>query len=201
MRIAKKACLAAAATFGLGAFNAAPAHAATDPFIGEMMMTAASFCPRGWAEANGQLLAISSNSALFSLMGTIYGGDGRTTFALPDMRGRAAIGQGRGPGLTDHRVGMKGGTETNTLMIMNLPPHSHNARTVQSVGAASDVNTQGDGAGQQRMAVSTSEGVAMQSELRTEVSNTGGGQPINNMQPFIAMRWCVALVGVFPSRN
>ncbi len=96
-----------------------------DPFIGEIIMFGGNFAPRSWALCDGQLLPINQHSALFSILGTIYGGDGRTTFALPDLRGRAAIHAGHGPGLSDRRLGSRSGTETTTIQIHNLPVHSH----------------------------------------------------------------------------
>ncbi|MEM8909888.1 MAG: tail fiber protein, partial [Bacteroidota bacterium] len=96
-----------------------------EPFIGQIMMFGGNFAPRGWALCNGQLMPISQNQALFSLLGTTYGGDGRTTFALPDLRGRAAMHAGHGPGLTDRRLGQRSGTETNTMNTLQMPSHSH----------------------------------------------------------------------------
>ena len=100
----------------------------SEPFIGEIRIFGFNFAPRGWALCDGQLLPISQNSALFSLLGTIYGGDGRTTFALPDLRGRAALHEGTGPGLSPRQLGQRSGSETNTLTVNQLPPHTHQAR-------------------------------------------------------------------------
>ena len=117
------AALAAASTLSV----ATPSYAGVEPYIGEIMMVGFNFCPRGWTDANGQLLQISSNTALFSLYGTIYGGDGRTTFKLPDLRGRVPMHTGTGPGLSPRQLGQGGGSETNNLVSNNLPAHSHPA--------------------------------------------------------------------------
>ena len=123
--------LATSGLIGLGA----PAQADPyEPFIGELMTFGGNFCPRGWAAAAGQLLAVSSNDALFSLLGTIYGGDGRTTFGLPDLRGRMAMGDGNGPGLSPRRIGQMGGANQVTLLPSNLPPHSHPVAALQAEG-------------------------------------------------------------------
>src|SRR5262249_11757094 len=103
------------------------ARAGNEPFLGELMLTGYNFCPQGWAAANGQLLPINQNQALFSLLGTYFGGNGQTTFALPDLRGRTAIGVGQGPGLTDRVVGEQGGAETVTLSTAEMPAHTHAA--------------------------------------------------------------------------
>jgi len=105
-----------------------PSRSGIEPFIGEIAMFGGNFAPRGWAYCNGQLLAISNNDALFSLLGTIYGGDGRTTFALPDLRGRVPMHWGNGPGLSDYRIGQKSGSETTTLNVLQLPAHNHTVK-------------------------------------------------------------------------
>ncbi len=110
-----------------------PAAAGAFPFIGELMLFGGNFCPRGWTNADGQLLAISANSALFSLYGTTYGGDGRTTFGLPDLRGRAAIHTGQGPGLANYAQGQKGGTENLTVQTTNMPSHNHNVQATNAI--------------------------------------------------------------------
>ena len=116
-----------------------PAHAQSDPLIGQLMLVGFNFCPRGWADANGQLLAISSNTALFSLLGTTYGGDGRTTFALPDLRGRSAVHVGNGPGLPSVSQGQRGGSTSFSIATNNMPSHSHAATaTAHGVEAAAN---------------------------------------------------------------
>lgn len=169
----------------------------SEPFIAEIKLFGGNFAPRGWAFCDGQLLDISQNTALFSLLGTTYGGDGRTTFALPELRGRVAVHPGTGPGLSNYRLGQKGGAQTNTLTITNLPSHSH-ANNLASA-AEGDAN---DPAGRflaktdARSYTSDGPGVAT-----APPSNTGGGQAFNNIQPYQALNYIIALVGIFPSRN
>lgn len=161
------------------------AHAQTEPFIGQLMPVGFNFCPRGWAQADGQLLAISGNEALFSLLGTFYGGDGRTTFALPDLRGRSAISQGTGPGLSTYNLGTQGGQETVTLTNTELPAHNHALTEL--------TNAQG-----------TTDGLVIRSgggEIPAETSFTGSGQAHENRPPYVTIQWCIATEGIFPSRN
>ncbi|MEQ8900435.1 MAG: tail fiber protein [Roseovarius sp.] len=176
-----------------------PAEAQADPFIGQIMMAGYNFCPRGWANADGQLLPISSNAALFSLYGTTFGGDGRTTFALPDLRGRVPMHTGQGPGLASRQSGQKGGTETNTLSAAQMPAHSHSINVSRSNG--STTTPQGTylaGTGRDRDYTGQSPDATMSGNA---IGSTGGGQPIDNMQPYLVIRYCVALQGIFPSRN
>ncbi len=158
---------------------------AQDPFVGEIRMFGFSFCPRGWTEADGQLLAITSNTALFSLYGTTYGGDGRTTFGLPDLRGRVPMHVGNGPGLSSYTQGQKGGVEGVTLTTAQIPAHNHTYVMLTSGMGNVDGIPQRTGGGEQNIAT----------------SDTGGGQSHENRQPYLVMRYCVALTGVFPSRN
>lgn len=181
-------------------------------FLGEVRMFAGNFAPRSWAFCEGQLLPISQNSALFSILGTIYGGDGRTTFALPDLRGRAPIGPRNGPGLSDRRLGAKGGTETNTLNATQIPSHNHAhtvhvaaspttdsptgaypAMTVGRVNTTPPANAQVSGYGM------TANGNMNSNAL--SISNTGGNQAMNNMQPWISIYYIIALYGTYPSRS
>lgn len=163
---------------------------------------------------DGQLLPISQYSALFSLFGTIYGGDGRTTFGLPDLRGRSAIHQGHGPGLSDRRIGAKGGSEYNILNVTQLPSHNHVAlmKTADTPLSDSPVNNypsqavgrvSGSGAPTpvQISAWGTTAGSDHLASDAITVGNTGGNQSVNNMQPWLCITYCVALQGIFPSRN
>ena len=172
----------------------------SSPFVGEIKMFAGNFAPRGFALCDGQLLAVSQNDALFSLLGTIYGGDGRTTFGLPDLRGRVPLHQGTGPGLSERRIGSKSGTERHTLTVNQLPSHNHGpvransslANDLQPAGklnAESTADVYVDGA---------SDVVSMASQA---VSNVGGSQSHNNLQPFQCIHYIIALFGIFPSRN
>ncbi|MDF1696819.1 MAG: tail fiber protein [Saprospiraceae bacterium] len=165
-----------------------------DPFIGQVILFGGNFAPRGWSFCEGQLLAISSHSALFSILGTIYGGDGRTTFGLPDLRGRIAIQAGRGPGLTDYSLGERGGTERNTHTIANMPSHNH----VVSVPTSNAAGTEPSGV-LGAAAIYAEE--ANSSYAGVTVTHTGNQQPVNNMQPYLAVNYIIALVGVYPSRS
>jgi len=174
---------------------------ANTPFIGEIQEFAGNFAPRGWAYCDGQLLAISSNTALFSIIGTIYGGDGRTTFALPDLRGRLAIHPGNGPGLSSRRLGEKSGTETNTITSANLPSHNHSGSI--AIPVSSDEGDKSSPIG--NYPAETSEDSYSSSTNANNaggvvLGNTGGGQSVNNMMPYIANRYIIALQGVYPSR-
>ena len=187
-----------------------------EPFIGEIIMFGGNFAPRGWAFCSGQLLAISQNTALFSILGTTYGGDGRTTFALPDLRGRAAIHAGRGPGLTQRSLGARGGSETNMLNSTQLPSHTHVATGALKVGAAASTDnpagnypgvasgrvTSGAGGGVQvNASAATATGTGAADGVNVTVGNTGGGQSVNNMQPWECVNFIIATVGIYPSRN
>ena len=170
-----------------------------EPLLGSIMLFAGTFAPRGWAFCNGQLLPISQNSALFSIIGTIYGGDGRTTFALPDLRGRAPVGAGQGPGLSNYPIGQKTGSEQTFLTTANLPSHTHSLRGSSSPGTSNTpdgnvpaVNRDGI------LHYGSSADVNMGS---AGVTSTGGNQPVNNIQPVLGLHYCIALQGVFPSRS
>jgi len=196
-----KSQLAKATAVALTVIVAAPTNVmAQERYIGEIFMGGWNFCPRGSAEAAGQLLAISSNTALFSLFGTQYGGDGRTTFGLPDLRGRVPMNAGTGPGLSPRTQGASGGSETNTLTVAQLPPHSHQLRA--STQRASSGGPSGlilaDTGRDDIYASSSSSLTAMSGQA---IGNTGSGQAVNNMQPFLVIKYCVATVGIFPSRS
>ena len=170
-----------------------------DPFIGEIVMFGGNFAPRGWAQCDGQLLAISQNSALFSILGTTYGGDGRTTFGLPDLRGRVAMHPGSGPGLTPRSLGQKSGSENVTLQASQIPGHSHNMRG--NSGQPNETNPENgfpaNSAATDKDLYSSTSNVSM----GATALNSGGGQQHPNIQPFQCVNFIIALVGVFPSRN
>ena len=176
---------------------------AQEPFIGEVRMFAGNFAPRGWALCDGQLLSIAQNSALFSILGTTYGGDGRTTFALPDLRGRVPVHPGNGPGLSPRTLGEKNGTENNTLSTSQLPSHTHNV-TVTSYVYDDEANSN-DPAGK-HPAVSGENMYSSHTNAEggtpdVTIGETGQGQPVNNMQPYITVNYIIALVGYYPSPN
>jgi microcystin-dependent protein len=168
----------------------------SEPFIGQIQPFGFNFAPRGWAFCNGQLLPIAQNTALFSLLGTTYGGDGRTTFGLPDLRGRAALHYGQGPGLSDRRLGQRSGTETNTLQVANLAAHTHKAQVSSALGNT-DVAT-GHYLAQtpEDNYHSTTDG-----SMGGTSASTGNNQAVNNMQPYLTINVCIALTGIFPSRS
>jgi microcystin-dependent protein len=169
---------------------------AADPFIGEITMFGGNFAPRGWAFCDGQLLAISTNSALFSLLGTTYGGDGRTTFGLPDLRGRMPLHQGSGPGLTRRNLGQRNGTENHTLSIPELPSHGHSIGVSSTVGNAKTPG--GNLLAQSNDGENNFTTVDADGEMTTQ--NSGTGQGHNNMPPFLAVNFIIALEGIYPSR-
>jgi microcystin-dependent protein len=180
-----------------------------DPFLGQIFMFGGNFAPRGWALCNGQLLAIASNTALFSILGTTYGGDGVTTFALPDLRGRAPLHPGQGPGLSSYVLGEVGGVESVTLVSTQMPAHNHTA-TVTINAAASPLSASDDpnnqvpagGSGQSVYASVPDGATKMNAAMTTTVVGTAGGsQPHENRQPFLCVNYIIALEGIFPSRN
>lgn len=170
----------------------------SEPFLAEIKLFGGNFAPRGWAFCEGQLLPISQNSALFSLLGTFYGGDGRTTFALPDLRGRVPFHPGRGPGLSSYQIGQRGGAETNTLSINQLPSHSH-GNNMASAAEGDSNDPAGKLLAKSDARAYTATGPAVASAGNT--ANSGGGQAIDNRQPYIAMNYIIALQGVYPSRS
>lgn len=189
----------AASTLCLGA----PAQA-QDKVLGELFPVGYDWCPRGSARTDGQLLAIQQNQALFSLLGTNFGGDGRTTFGLPDLRSRSPMGVGAGNGLTPRIVGERVGTETTTLLVSNMPAHAHNP--VMRVSRVNATTRNPINAYLSRSALNVFEetteptGDLMAADAIS--SNTvGGGQAISNMMPTAVITYCIALQGIFPSRN
>ncbi|MBB4838559.1 microcystin-dependent protein [Sphingomonas kyeonggiensis] len=173
-----------------------------DPFVAEIRIFPFNFAPRGWAWCDGQLLPLSQNTALFSLLGTTYGGNGKSTFALPDMQGRAPMHPGQGPGLSLHDLGETSGSETVTLLESEIPNHSHTLR------ASVEDATQGTLAN--GVSLSTSNGGSLyQTTTNTNLvtmspqalSAAGGSAPHNNMQPYLTFYFCIAMQGVFPPRS
>ncbi|TXF89963.1 phage tail protein [Neolewinella aurantiaca] len=175
-----------------------------EPFIGQVIYFAGNFAPRGWALCEGQLLAINSNSALFSILGTTYGGDGRTSFGLPDLRGRAPVTPGSGPGLTSLSLGQKGGAEQAHLNINNLPSHNHSLNLKASadpgtVTSPADSYLAESGRGDNDFTPGASNLVNLQGGGMT--TYTGNSAPFNIRDPFLAVNAIIALQGVYPSRN
>ncbi len=182
-----------------------------DGVLAQILLFASNFAPRNWSFCQGQILAIAQNQALFSLLGTIYGGDGRTTFALPDLRGRAPIGPGQGPGLSSYGVGQKGGVETVTLNTTQIPSHTHAFAGQPASTADATDSTPGNGVvpakipgisgGPNSQSVLAYGAPANTTLAPGTIANTGGSQSHENRMPFIAIHYVICLFGIYPSRN
>ena len=170
----------------------------SEPFLGMIIIVPYNFAPRGWAFCNGQILPIAQNTALFSLLGTTFGGNGQTTFALPDLRGRVPNSSGQGPGLSSYDLGQVGGVESETLTVNQMPGHNHlvaaNGSDADSGKAANRFLANSSA----NVYISTSDGTTM---APTMIGNTGGNQPFSTLQPYLTLNFCIALEGIFPSRN
>lgn len=171
-----------------------------EPFLGEIKMVGFTFAPQGWAFCNGQILSIAQNTALFSLLGTTYGGDGQTTFALPDLRSRVPIHFGQGPGLSSYVEGQTGGAEIVVLISPQIPAHTH------LVNAATTGGTQASPASGFPAVESTGTSLNYSPASNTTmnasmIAPNSGGQPHENRQPFLAVNFIIALQGIYPSRN
>jgi len=172
-----------------------------EPFIGEIRMFGLPFAPQGWADADGQLLSIAENSALFSLYGTTYGGDGRTTFGLPDLRGRVPIHTGQGPGLPPFPQGGSGGSPSVALRPDQLARHTHPTKVhARAEGADQSVPADHFWAQPERARIYDAASNVTMHESAVEVLENHGGEPHTNMQPYLAVRFCVALTGLYPQR-
>lgn len=180
--------------------------------IGEIRMFAGTFNPRNWGYCQNQILAIAQNTALFSILGTTYGGNGTTTFALPDLRGRVPVGAGQGPGLSNYQLGQTGGTETYTIANANFPAHTHpfaGSVTMPGNAAAGNADVPGNtvypaGLTGTNMYSTTNDGSAManmQLALTAASAGSASPTPVNNVQPVMGMNYVICMFGVFPSRN
>ena len=173
----------------------------SEQFLGQIQAFGFNFPPRGWSQCDGQLLPINQYQALFSLLGTTYGGDGRTTFGLPDLRGRSMIHQGTGPGLSPRSMGQRSGSETNTLTICQMPSHNH---ALQSEGVlANEPGSSGKLLAQtpNNPIYATPRARSNRAMANESISNSGGGQSINNLSPYLVINVCINLDGVYPSRS
>ena len=175
----------------------------SDPFIGEIKMVGFNFAPRGWAFCSGQILGIAQNTALFSILGTTYGGDGRTTFGLPDLRGRSPMHGGNGPGLSGRTLGQRAGVETVTLTESQIGSHSHAWQVADEQGnqtspANNALARSPTGRGGYALYGNDAATAAMASQV---VADSGGGQAHTNVQPALVVNFVIALNGIFPSRN
>jgi microcystin-dependent protein len=170
----------------------------SNPFIGEIRLFAGNFAPTGWAFCNGSLMAISENEALFNLIGTIYGGDGESTFALPDLRSRLPMHMGTGAGLSPYSIGETGGVESVTLTTNQIPAHSHDPQAVSGGGNQSTPQN-GTWAGvTTSIYTSNSPNLPMNAALG---GSAGGSQPHNNLMPYLAISFIISLFGIFPTQN
>jgi microcystin-dependent protein len=172
-----------------------------EPFLGQINIFPYNFAPRGWAFCQGQILPIAQNTALFSLLGTTYGGNGQTTFALPDLRGRVAVSSGQGPGLSQYTLGEVTGTETRTLLITQLPAHVHtvSVHVNSSEGGSNSPAGAYLGKADPGPYAATTDNSNMGAQPPT--GPTGGNQPFSIIQPVLCLNFCIAMQGVFPSRN
>ncbi|MGD0681343.1 MAG: tail fiber protein [Terracidiphilus sp.] len=177
-----------------------------DPFLGEIRMVGFNFAPTGWALCNGQTLPISQYTALFSLLGTTYGGNGTTTFNLPDLQGRVPIHQGNGSGLSPYVIGQKGGAENVTLLVNQMPTHNHLVNVNNQPGSNPDptngILAEGNnGARPPVLAHNYTAAAATGSLAPTAIAASGGNLPHTNIQPYLTVNFIIALVGIFPSRS
>jgi microcystin-dependent protein len=174
----------------------------SNPFLGEIRIFGFNFAPRGWALCNGQILSIAQNTALFSLLGTQYGGNGQTTFALPNLQSRVPVHQGTGPGLSNYVIGEVTGTENVTLLTTQMPAHNHTV-SIQAFGSdATSAKPAGKylaNSGAANIYNSTQDGTLMGAQPPTGIA--GGNQPFPILQPLLVLNFCIAMQGIFPSRN
>ena len=174
----------------------------SDAMIGTIAMFAGNFAPRGWALCQGQILSISQNTALFSLLGTTYGGNGQTTFALPDLRGRFPISAGQGPGLSDISLGQQAGTQNVTLLTTQLPSHTHSVSA--DSGASSVLTPSGNlwGLVDDRLSVTTYSANPPNAVMNQAMCNVAGQSiPFSNLNPFLGINFIICMEGIYPSRN
>jgi microcystin-dependent protein len=167
-------------------------------YIAQVILFAGNFAPKNWAFCQGQILQISQNTALFSIIGTMYGGNGTTTFALPDLRGRAPVGAGQGPGLPNYTIGEQGGEPAHTLMVQEMPQHNHLINAQGNPGGSKITQNCFPASNASTAVYDAAANTAMSPAM---VGMTGGSQPHNNMQPYLGMNYIICVYGIFPSRN
>ena len=172
-----------------------------DPFVAEIRIFPFNFAPKGWAWCDGQLLPLSQNTALFSLLGTTYGGNGKSNFALPDLQGRAPMHPGQGPGLSLHDLGETGGSETVTLLESEIPSHNHPLKLGDNQATSAIPPSNGAFSNSPQINASVYTTTASNITTGGMVSPSGGDQPHNNLQPFLTFYFCIAMQGVFPPRT
>jgi microcystin-dependent protein len=203
MMMLRKSYLLATVAAVAGTLGAAAAASAQDNYVGEILKVPFTFCPVGTDEADGQLLSIAQYSALYAIYGTTFGGDGVTTFALPNMQSRMSIHTGTGPGLTTRVLGQSGGTESNTQSTLTLPRHEHVALVRTTSGAANSTSPVGNKLGTTPAAkyVNAAPNAQLMNRDTVLVNSSGSGQPYSHLPPTLTIRYCVALEGIFPSQN
>jgi microcystin-dependent protein len=176
----------------------------SEPFLGEIRLFAFSFPPKGWTLAQGQTLPINQNAALFSLLGTTYGGNGTTNFQLPDLQGRVILSSGQGPGLSPYNLGQTAGSATITLLTQHMPPHTHPANCTNNPGSLADGGTPvnqiwaADATG---VTEEYAAPIGLQTMSNRAIGNAGSGQPHENKTPYLVLNYSIALQGIFPTRN
>ena len=202
MMLRKSYLLATAAAIA-GALGAASAASAQDNYLGEILKVPYNFCPRGTDEADGQLLSIAQYSALYAIYGTTFGGDGVTTFALPNMQSRMSIHTGTGPGLSARPLGQVGGTESNTQTLATMPRHEHVALIRTTSAAANSTSPVGNKLGTTPAAkyVNAVPNAQIMNRDSVLINSNGSGQPYSHLPPTLTIRYCVVLEGIFPSQN
>jgi microcystin-dependent protein len=171
-----------------------------DPFVAEIRIFPFTFAPKGWAFCDGQLMPLSQNTALFALLGTTYGGDGKSTFALPDLQGNSALHPGQGQGLSLRDLGEMGGSDTVTLLVSEIPAHSHAANAVGVVSTTAAPSSQTALARSVNGSAYAAGGGALNALAPQALPPAGGSLPHNNLQPYLTLNFCIALQGVFPAR-
>ena len=173
----------------------------SEPFLGEIRMTGFNFAPSGWALCNGQILDIQQNTALFSLLGTFYGGDGKANFALPNLQSRVAIHQGQGNGLSPYDIGQIGGAETVALQYNQMPIHNHSVGVVNAGGNVAGPSGNYPAIESTGTSLNYSNSAPNASLNPSTIGNAGGTTPVSVIQPYLCVNFIIALVGIFPSRN
>jgi microcystin-dependent protein len=179
-----------------------------EPFLGQINLFGCNFAPRGWSLCQGQVMSIAQNTALFSLLGINFGGNGTTTFLLPDLQGRAPIGFGQGPGLSNYIIGERSGTESAPVVAASYPAHSHTLFAAAGPGTTNAPNGMIEAEGQTggrggtiNLALYSASGTPTSLAAASLTAAAGGSQPHNNIQPYLALNFCIALQGIFPSRS
>jgi microcystin-dependent protein len=191
----------ALSTLAVGALCSGQAHAQAEPFLGQIACFGFNFAPRGWLPADGRLIPIQQNVALFALLGTSYGGDGIRTFGLPNLQGRVVMGAGQAPSGVTYFVGQTGGSEAVNLSVSNLPPHAHTVAPAGSSGDATDISPAGKAPATKARTTLYGNPTPGTNLAATSTSSVGSGTPVATLPPYVAMTCAIAVTGIFPSRD